>query len=51
MKKYKLKILQHFADFIIKMLSKTRNDYEFNIWMLIGQRLDSWCVEREIYLN
>ena len=51
MKKYKLKVLQHSGDFIIEMLNISRNNYEFNVWFMIGQMLDYWCVEREIYLN
>lgn len=49
--KLRLRFLQSIANFIYLRLKEAKNDYEFNYWMWQGLKLDSWCVDRNIWLN
>ena len=47
----KRKVLQFFADLIIKSLEHEKNERAFESLMRIGIYLDFYCVERGIYLD
>jgi len=47
----KLRFLQSIADFIYFRLQEAKSDREFDYWMWQGLRLNSWCVDRNIWLN
>lgn len=45
---------QKYANFIMNQLERTisyDSDFEFNFWLEMGLRLDSYCTNREIYLD
>lgn len=42
---------QIYADIIIEGLKQSYNLESDNFWISQGLWLDSWCVDRDIYLN
>jgi hypothetical protein len=43
--------LQLTANIIYFKLITSNNDIEFNYWLFYGLWLDSWCVDRNIWLK
>jgi len=48
---FKIRFLQLIADIIYYKLMTTRSDEEFNFWMFYGLWLDSWCIDKNIWLE
>lgn len=46
----KKKILQKIADAIYNRLEATKTKKDFDMWFNIGMKLDTWCVDRNIWL-
>ena len=49
--KLKKTLLQGIADFIYLNLEHSITQQQFEQWLWFGLWLDSWCVEKDIWLN
>ena len=47
----KTKILQKIADFICKRIQGAKTQTDVDVWFNIGMKMNTWCVERDIWLN
>lgn len=45
------KLLQRFADFVVERIRTARSEREVYYWFNLGMNINSWCVERDIWLN
>lgn len=43
--------LQLIAEIIYYKLTTAKTDEEFNFWIFYGLWLDSWCIDRNIWLE
>ena len=51
MKKYKIRILQRIANFIVNQVKNSPDKRVMEYWYNMGMQLDNYCVNREIYLD
>lgn len=51
MKEITKKVAQKFADYTITQAAASKTNDEFEFWILMGYRIDNYCVGRDIYLN
>jgi len=47
----KKRFLQKCANFIANRMKTSTTDTDFDVWLNMGQKLDKWCVDRDIWLE
>lgn len=51
LKAFKIKLLQKFANFIVKQVENSATKRQMDFWLDFGMGLDGYCVNKGIYLN